>query len=64
MFLIQVNVLLGNWQQVLNYYSKAEATQEMADVRTNVAMDHYYYHLLITCTCTYVNILYMYMYYM
>ena len=29
---MQVSVLLGNWQQVLNYYSKAEATHEMTEV--------------------------------
>lgn len=29
---VQVSVHLGNWQQVLNYYSKAEATPEMTDV--------------------------------
>ena len=31
-FSCQVSVLLGNWQQVLNYYSKAEATHEMTEV--------------------------------
>lgn len=30
---LQVSIHLGNWQQVLNYYSKAEATQEMTEVR-------------------------------
>eukprot|EP00731_Ephydatia_muelleri_P021124 Em0013g851a len=29
--IIKVSVLLGNWQQVLNYYSKAEATSEMTE---------------------------------
>lgn len=29
---MQISVHLGNWQQVLNYYSKAEATPEMTDV--------------------------------
>lgn len=29
---LQVSVLLGNWQQVLNYYSKAESTHEMTEV--------------------------------
>jgi COP9 signalosome complex subunit 1 len=30
--IIKVSVLLGNWQQVLNYYSKAEATHDIAEV--------------------------------
>jgi len=29
--IIKISVHLGNWQQVLNYYSKAEATPEMTD---------------------------------
>ena len=29
---VQVSVLLGNWQQVLNYYSKADASMEVIDV--------------------------------
>ena len=29
---IQVSVLLGNWQQVLNYYNKAEASIDSTDV--------------------------------
>ena len=33
---LQVSVHLGNWQQVLNYYSKAEASPEMTDVRSTM----------------------------
>lgn len=33
--IMKVSVFLGNWQQVLNYYSKAEATQEMAESHKN-----------------------------
>ena len=33
----QVSVLLGNWQQVLNYYSKADASMEPIDVSLSLA---------------------------
>ncbi|XP_003383480.1 PREDICTED: COP9 signalosome complex subunit 1-like [Amphimedon queenslandica] len=33
--IIKVSVLLGHWQQVLSYYSKAEATQEVAEAHKN-----------------------------
>jgi len=32
----QVNVLLGNWQQVLNYYNKADNSLDTSEVRTCV----------------------------
>ena len=35
---VQVSVLLGNWQQVLNYYNKAEASIDSTDVSKTCRM--------------------------